>query len=113
MRSPPILLDVQAEIESAGKPIVAAIDGSALGGGFELALTCHARVASPGAKMGLPEVKLGLIPGAGGTQRFTRLAGPEAALEAITTGAHLAAARLPRRPGRRGKRTGSLWRRAR
>jgi 3-hydroxyacyl-CoA dehydrogenase len=91
--APPILLDVQAEIESAGKPIVAAIDGSALGGGLELALTCHARVASPGAKMGLPEVKLGLIPGAGGTQRFTRLAGPEAALEAITTGAHLPAAR--------------------
>ncbi len=91
--APPILLDVQAEMESAGKPIVAAICGTALGGGFELALTCHARVASPDARMGLPEVKLGLIPGAGGTQRFTRLAGPEAALEAITSGMHLPAAR--------------------
>lgn len=91
--APPILLDVQAEMESAGKPIVAAVSGTALGGGFELALTCHARVVSPDARVGLPEVKLGLIPGAGGTQRFTRLAGPEAALEAITSGAQLPAAR--------------------
>lgn len=91
--APPILLDVQAEMEAIGKPIVAAITGTALGGGFELALTCHARVASPDARVGLPEVKLGLIPGAGGTQRFTRLAGPEAALEAITSGAQLPASR--------------------
>ena len=91
--APPILLDVQAEMEAAGMPIVAAVSGTALGGGFELALTCHARVASPDARMGLPEVKLGLIPGAGGTQRFTRLAGPEAALEAITSGTHLPASR--------------------
>src|ERR1700730_14624420 len=80
-------------MESASKPIVAAIDGVALGGGFELALACHWRVAAASAKVGLPEVKLGLIPGAGGTQRFTRLAGPQAALEAITSGAHLPAAR--------------------
>ena len=91
--SPPILLDVQAEMEAAGKPVVAAISGTALGGGFELALTCHARVAAADARMGLPEVKLGLIPGAGGTQRFTRLAGPEAALEAISSGVQLPASR--------------------
>ena len=90
---PPILLDVQARMESLGKPMVAAIEGLALGGGFELALTCHARLASSDARVGLPEVKLGLIPGAGGTQRFTRLAGPEAALEAITSGEQIAASR--------------------
>ena len=89
----PMILDVQARMESAGKPLVAALEGAALGGGFELALTCHWRVAAPSAKVGLPEVKLGLIPGAGGTQRFTRLAGPEAALEAITTGAPIPAPR--------------------
>ncbi len=90
---PPILLDVQARMESLGKPMVAAIEGLALGGGFELALTCHARLAAADARVGLPEVKLGLIPGAGGTQRFTRLAGPEAALEAITSGEQIAASR--------------------
>ena len=63
-------------MEAVPKPIVAAITGSALGGGFEIALTCHWRVAAADAKVGLPEVKLGLLPGAGGTQRFTRLAGP-------------------------------------
>jgi 3-hydroxyacyl-CoA dehydrogenase len=89
----PMILDVQARMESAGKPLVAALEGTALGGGFELALTCHWRVAAPSARVGLPEVKLGLIPGAGGTQRFTRLAGPEAALEAITSGAQIPAAR--------------------
>ncbi|HVH84847.1 MAG TPA: 3-hydroxyacyl-CoA dehydrogenase NAD-binding domain-containing protein, partial [Steroidobacteraceae bacterium] len=89
----PMILDVQAAMEASAKPLVAAIEGNALGGGFELALTCHWRVATPAATVGLPEVKLGLIPGAGGTQRFTRLAGPEAALEAITSGAPLTAAR--------------------
>jgi 3-hydroxyacyl-CoA dehydrogenase len=84
---------VQAQMEAASKPIVAAIEGVALGGGFELALACHWRIAARGAKVGLPEVKLGLIPGAGGTQRFTRLAGPEAALESITAGAQIPAAR--------------------
>ena len=89
----PMILDVQARMESAGKPLVAALEGTALGGGFELALTCHWRVAAHAAKVGLPEVKLGLIPGAGGTQRFTRLAGPEAALDAITSGAQIPAER--------------------
>ena len=89
----PITREVQAQMEAASKPIVAAIDGVALGGGFELALACHWRLAAASAKVGLPEVKLGLIPGAGGTLRFTRLAGPQAALEAITSGAHLPAAR--------------------
>ncbi len=89
----PILLELQAQMEALGKPIVAAIEGAALGGGFELALTCHARIGAPEARVGLPEVKLGLIPGGGGTQRFTRLAGPAAALEAITSGTELPAAR--------------------
>ena len=89
----PMILDVQARMEAATKPLVAALEGNALGGGFELALTCHWRVATPAATVGLPEVRLGLIPGAGGTQRFTRLAGPQAALEAITSGAPLSASR--------------------
>ena len=89
----PIIREVQARMEASDKPIVAAIEGTALGGGFELAMACHWRVASRTATVGLPEVKLGLIPGAGGTQRFTRLAGPEAALEYITSGAQIPAAR--------------------
>ncbi|TLY74033.1 MAG: 3-hydroxyacyl-CoA dehydrogenase, partial [Gammaproteobacteria bacterium] len=89
----PVTRELQAQMEAAAKPIVAAIEGVALGGGFELALACHWRVAAASARVGLPEVKLGLIPGAGGTQRFTRLAGPQAALEAITSGAHLPASR--------------------
>src|SRR5438132_806518 len=80
-------------MEAASKPLVAAIEGVALGGGFELALACHWRIAATTAKVGLPEVKLGLLPGAGGTQRFTRLAGPEAALEAITAGHQIPAPR--------------------
>ena len=87
----PIIREVQERMEASDKPIVAAIEGTALGGGFELALACHWRVAARTAKVGLPEVKLGLIPGAGGTQRFTRLAGPEAALEFITSGRSIAA----------------------
>ena len=89
----PITREVQVQMEATPKPIVAAIEGAALGGGLELALACHWRIAAKGARVGLPEVKLGLIPGGGGTQRFTRLTGPEAALEAITSGAHIPAAR--------------------
>jgi 3-hydroxyacyl-CoA dehydrogenase len=91
--TPPVTRDVQAQIERASKPIVAAIGAVAFGAGFELALACHWRVAAARARVGLPEVKLGLIPGAGGTQRFTRLAGPEAALEAITAGSAIRGAR--------------------
>jgi 3-hydroxyacyl-CoA dehydrogenase len=72
--------------ESSRKPIVAAIHGSALGGGYELALVCHARVIAPDGFVGFPEVRIGLIPGAGGTQRAPRLAGPLVALDMVTTG---------------------------
>jgi 3-hydroxyacyl-CoA dehydrogenase len=80
------LPQAQDAIENCTKPVVAALHGTALGGGFEVALVCHYRVAVPSAKLGLPEIKLGLIPGAGGTQRLPRLIGPEAALEAILSG---------------------------
>jgi len=83
---PPGLGDVIAAIEAMPKPVVAALHGTALGGGFELALACHFRVAASGAHVGLPEIKLGLLPGAGGTQRLPRLIGPEKALKMIVTG---------------------------
>ena len=82
---------VQQLIEDAKKPIIAAIHGTALGGGLELALVCHYRVAVPSAKCGLPEVNLGLLPGAGGTQRLPRIVGPEKALEMVTSGMHVSA----------------------
>lgn len=75
-----------AYIEESAKPIVAAINGTAFGGGLEFALTCHYRVASPGAPVGLPEIKIGLLPGGGGTQRLPRLIGAKAAMEAILSG---------------------------
>jgi enoyl-CoA hydratase len=73
-------------IESLGKPVIAAINGFALGGGLELALACHVRLASTDARLGLPEVTLGIIPGYGGTQRLPRLVGMGAALDLILTG---------------------------
>ena len=82
----PGLNEVLAAIEGSTKPVVAAIHGTALGGGFEVALACHARIADPKAAVGLPEVKLGIVPGAGGTQRAPRLAGPVAALEMMASG---------------------------
>lgn len=87
----PGLPSVINRIEDASKPVVAAIHGTALGGGLEVALGCHYRVALASAKVGLPEVKLGLLPGAGGTQRLPRLAGAQKALEMITTGDFVAA----------------------
>jgi 3-hydroxyacyl-CoA dehydrogenase len=83
---PPHLPDLIQAIEDSPKPVIAAIHGTALGGGFEVALGCHFRVAARSAKVGLPEVKLGLIPGAGGTQRLPRLIGVEPALKLITDG---------------------------
>jgi enoyl-CoA hydratase/carnithine racemase/3-hydroxyacyl-CoA dehydrogenase len=82
----PGLNTIFALIDQSPKPIVAAIHGTALGGGLELALACHFRVAAPGTRLGLPEVLLGLLPGAGGTQRLPRLIGVEAALDMMMTG---------------------------
>jgi 3-hydroxyacyl-CoA dehydrogenase len=84
-----VLLD---QLEAASKPVIAALHGTALGGGLELALVAHHRIAVPSAKAGLPEVKLGLIPGAGGTQRLPRLIGVEAALVLMTDGQPVTAA---------------------
>ena len=88
----PSLPDVCLRIEACGKPVVAAIHGPALGGGLEVALSAHYRVAGPSAKLGLPEVLLGLLPGAGGTQRAPRLIGAEAALDLMLSGHHVGAA---------------------
>ncbi len=85
-QAPPFPPDVLDRIENASKPVVAALHGTALGGGFEVALTAHYRIAVPSAKCGLPEIKLGLIPGAGGTQRLPRLIGVEQALDVILSG---------------------------
>jgi 3-hydroxyacyl-CoA dehydrogenase len=82
----PNLLEVIAAVEASPKPVVAAINGVAMGGGLELALGCHYRIATANATMGLPEVKIGLIPGAGGTQRLPRTVGAEKALKMIVSG---------------------------
>jgi len=90
----PTLLTLIASIEGSAKPVVAAIDGTCMGGGLELSLACHHRVARPGARFALPEVKLGLIPGAGGTQRLPRAVGVERALGMIVSGEPVEAAKL-------------------
>ena len=87
----PSLFEVQDIMENSPKPVIAAIHGTALGGGLEVALTCHYRIAVKSAKCGLPEVNLGLLPGAGGTQRLPRLVGVEQALKMVTSGLHLPA----------------------
>src|SRR3990170_6386625 len=87
----PWLPTVVDTIEACSKPVVAAIHGTALGGGLEVALGCHYRVAVGSAKLGVPEVKLGLLPGAGGTQRLPRVAGVKRALEMATTGKMISA----------------------
>ncbi|MGY6255369.1 3-hydroxyacyl-CoA dehydrogenase NAD-binding domain-containing protein [Paraburkholderia caledonica] len=85
---PPSLPDVCNRIEACTKPLVAAIHGAALGGGLEVALAAHYRIAVDGSKLGLPEVQLGLLPGAGGTQRTPRLIGAQAALDLMLSGRH-------------------------
>jgi 3-hydroxyacyl-CoA dehydrogenase len=87
----PRLSAVQDIIENSPKPVIAAIHGTSLGGGLELALSCHYRVAVPSAKCGLPEVTLGILPGAGGTQRLPRIVGVPRALAMITSGEHVGA----------------------
>jgi 3-hydroxyacyl-CoA dehydrogenase len=87
----PMLPQVVDIIENCSKPVVAAIHGTALGGGLEVALASHFRIAVPDAKFGVPEVKLGLLPGAGGTQRLPRVAGVQKALEMVTSGAMISA----------------------
>src|ERR1700735_1841562 len=84
--APPSLHDALSAMENASKPVIAAIHGTALGGGFEVALTAHYRIAVPSAKCGLPEIKLGIIPGAGATRRLPRLIGAEKALDVILSG---------------------------
>jgi 3-hydroxyacyl-CoA dehydrogenase len=84
--APPNLLMVLRAVEECGKPVIAAIDGICMGGGLELALACHYRIATADALIGLPEVKLGLLPGAGGTQRLPRAVGVERALNMIVSG---------------------------
>jgi 3-hydroxyacyl-CoA dehydrogenase len=86
MTASPYLTDLFAQIENSPKAVIAAINGLALGGGLELAMACHYRVAAGAAQLGMPEVKLGLLPGAGGTQRLPRLVGVERALNMIVSG---------------------------
>src|SRR6185437_4256233 len=85
------LLDLEDVIENTPKPVIAAIHGTALGGGLEVALCAHYRVGVPSAKCGLPEVNIGLLPGAGGTQRLPRIVGVETALDMVTSGRHVGA----------------------
>ena len=92
--APPNLLMVLRAVEECAKPVIAAIDGICIGGGFELALACDYRIATADAQIGLPEVKLGLLPGAGGTQRLPRVVGVERALNMIVSGIPLRAERL-------------------
>jgi 3-hydroxyacyl-CoA dehydrogenase len=90
---PPSLPDVFETMDRAGKPIVAGLHGTALGGGLEVALNCNYRIAVPSTKVGLPEVNLGILPGAGGTQRLTRIVGAETALDIITGGKPIGASK--------------------
>src|SRR5262245_20704107 len=89
-RTPPVPGKRTHEVlDASAKPVVAAIHGYALGGGLEIALASHYRIAVPSAKVGLPEVLIGILPGSGGTQRLPRLIGPKAAMEMITSGRHV------------------------
>jgi 3-hydroxyacyl-CoA dehydrogenase len=97
----PNLLSVISLIENCSKPVVAAVHSVAMGGGLELALGCHYRMAAPGASIALPEVKIGLIPGAGGTQRLPRVLGVEAALNMIVSGEAIKSEMLAMLPGQK------------
>ncbi|HEY8709898.1 MAG TPA: 3-hydroxyacyl-CoA dehydrogenase NAD-binding domain-containing protein, partial [Burkholderiaceae bacterium] len=97
----PNLLSVILALEASSKPIVAAIHSVCMGGGLELALGCHYRVASPGTQVALPEVKIGLIPGAGGTQRLPRVLGVETALNMIVSGEAVKSEVLAQLPGQK------------
>ena len=97
----PHLLSVIGAIEQSAKPVVAAIHSVCMGGGLELALGCHYRIAAPGASLALPEVKLGLLPGAGGTQRLPRVLGLEAALNMIVSGETVKSELLASMPGQK------------
>ena len=97
----PNLLSVILALEASDKPIVAAVHGVCMGGGLELALGCHYRVAAPGTQVALPEVKIGLIPGAGGTQRLPRVLGVETALNMIVSGEAVASELLAKAPGQK------------
>ena len=95
----PNLLSVILALEHSAKPVVAAIHSVCMGGGLELALGCHYRIAAPGCNVALPEVKLGLIPGAGGTQRLPRVLGVEVALNMIVSGEPVKSEMLAMIPG--------------
>jgi 3-hydroxyacyl-CoA dehydrogenase len=97
----PNLLSVIAALEASPKPIVAAVHSVAMGGGLELALGCHYRIAATGAQIALPEVKIGLIPGAGGTQRLPRVLGIETALNMIVSGEAVKSELLAKQPGQK------------
>ncbi len=97
----PNLLSVILAIENSAKPVVAAVHSIAMGGGLELALGCHYRIAAPGTSVALPEVKLGLIPGAGGTQRLPRVLGVETALNMILSGEPVKSELLAQQPGQK------------
>ncbi len=97
----PNLLSVILAVENSSKPVVAAVHSVAMGGGLELALGCHYRVAAPGCNVALPEVKLGLIPGAGGTQRLPRVLGVETALNMIVSGEPVKSELLASLPGQK------------
>jgi 3-hydroxyacyl-CoA dehydrogenase len=97
----PHLLSLISLLENASKPVVAALHAVAMGGGLELALGCHYRMAAPGTRMALPEVKIGLLPGAGGTQRLPRALGVESALNMIVSGEAVSSERLALLPGQK------------